>query len=147
MGVFDPGVNALSILTALIPDCIKLTNATLAVPANYQAPLTAELSMHTSANAPITASFDFLQTGLQTWDILVHTASGALTLTNGGAKLTIAGEKLALSTEPNQEYAGVYRHFAQCVRTGESDCDLRPLELVADAFLLGRRETIPAFSF
>lgn len=32
LGVFDPGINALSILTEILPDAIHLTDATLEVP-------------------------------------------------------------------------------------------------------------------
>jgi len=147
MGVFDPGINALSILTALIADRIVLQNANLSVPANRQAPLAAELRLQTITGAPITAAFDFLQTGQQCWDIAVQTDDGALTLSEGGARLAIDNTNVPLITAPHQEYRGVYEHFARCIHDGGSDCDLRPLELVADAFLLGRRTITPAFTF
>lgn len=47
----------------------------------------------------------------------------------------------------NREYARLYRRFAELIERGESDVDLRPLQLVADAFLLGRRREGPAFAF
>ena len=43
-GVFDPGINALSILTRILPSPIFVQSATLAVPANRAAPIAAEIS-------------------------------------------------------------------------------------------------------
>jgi D-galactose 1-dehydrogenase len=69
LGVFDPGINALSIATAILPRPFFLTGATLHVPENCQSPIQAELDFVDAAGAPIRAEFDFLQTGPQSWDI------------------------------------------------------------------------------
>jgi D-galactose 1-dehydrogenase len=45
----------------------------------------------------------------------------------------------------NAEYAGLYRRFIELAATGETDVDLAPFQLVADAFLLGRRRTVEPF--
>jgi len=39
----------------------------------------------------------------------------------------------------------IYRRFAGLLRARESDVDSRPLRIVADAFLIGARETTDAF--
>ena len=44
MGVFDPGINALSILTAILPTPVHLTAATLTFPENCQTPIAAALT-------------------------------------------------------------------------------------------------------
>ncbi|MDB5454590.1 MAG: Galactose 1-dehydrogenase, partial [Caulobacter sp.] len=44
LGVFDPGINALSIATRILPKAFFLTEATLHFPENRQAPIAAELS-------------------------------------------------------------------------------------------------------
>jgi D-galactose 1-dehydrogenase len=46
---------------------------------------------------------------------------------------------------PDQEYRELYRRFVKLAVTGESDVDLAPLRLVADAFLLGRRNVVAPF--
>ncbi len=46
---------------------------------------------------------------------------------------------------PPQEYAGIYRHFAVLLESGRNHIDARPFELVADAFLLGRRVEVAPF--
>ncbi|MEJ0060412.1 MAG: Gfo/Idh/MocA family oxidoreductase [Terricaulis sp.] len=76
LGVFDPGINALSILTHILPAPFALRSAKLAFPGNRQAPIGAELSFADAHGAPIHAVFDFLQTGHQTWDIRVETDQG-----------------------------------------------------------------------
>jgi D-galactose 1-dehydrogenase len=39
----------------------------------------------------------------------------------------------------------LYRRFAEIVRAGESDADIAPLQHVADAFMLGKRNVVEAF--
>jgi D-galactose 1-dehydrogenase len=143
LGVFDPGINALSILTRILPQPLFVTSADLAFPANRDAPIAATLSLSDAAGLPISAEFDFRQTGPQSWDIHVDTDAGPVTLSSGGAKLSAGGVQHVVAAEA--EYAGLYRRFVQLTATGETDVDLAPLQLVADAFLLGRRRTVEPF--
>lgn len=145
LGVFDPAINALSILTRILPRPVFLTSAHLAFPANRAAPIAAELDMADTEDVPIRAELDFLQTGPQTWDIRVETDAGNLTLSSGGAKLFHDGAALINAKEA--EYAGIYRHFVELIRAGRSDVDATPLALVADAFLLGRRTIVDPFEY
>ncbi len=91
LGVFDPAINALSIVTRILPLPFFLSRGVLHVPENRQSPIQAELDFRDASGAPIRAELDFLQTGPQSWDIEVDTDDGALKLTNGGAKLWIDG--------------------------------------------------------
>jgi D-galactose 1-dehydrogenase len=143
MGVFDPGINALSIATHILPPFF-LTGATLSVPANRQAPIAADLHFADAAGTPIRARFDWRQTGPQTWDIRVETDDGPLVLSRGGAALSIAGRDRPLP--PEAEYRGLYDRFATLVRSGASDVDLNPLIHAADAFMRGERRTVEAFT-
>ena len=43
------------------------------------------------------------------------------------------------------EYPSLYARFAELVEAGESDVDREPLRIVADAFLVGRREIVEPF--
>ena len=45
LGVFDPGINALSILTRILPQPLFVTAAELSFPANREAPIAARLSL------------------------------------------------------------------------------------------------------
>jgi D-galactose 1-dehydrogenase/L-arabinose 1- dehydrogenase len=143
-GVFDPGINALSIATTILPAPLFVEAATMDVPAGRAGPLAAELALR-CGGAKGRASFDFLQTGPQTWDIEVDTDAGTLRLSMGGSVLRLPGE--AEVTEPDREYPRLYARFAELVARGESDVDVRPMRLVADAFLLAERRETAAFSF
>jgi D-galactose 1-dehydrogenase len=143
LGVFDPGINALSILTHILPRPPFVTAARLSVPANCAMPIAARLSLRDSAGLPIEAEFDFRQTDPQSWDILAETDAGLLTLSGGGARLSVESEVAVGAMEG--EYRGIYRRFIELVSTGASDVDLIPFQLVADAFMLGARETVEPF--
>ena len=143
LGVFDPGINALSILTRILPQPLFVTSADLAFPANRAAPIAATLALSDAQGLKITAEFDFRQTGPQSWDIDLYTDGGPVTLSMGGARLRAGGKQLV--DAPDAEYAGLYRRFRELAATGETDVDLAPLQLVADAFLLGRRSMVEPF--
>ncbi|AMJ61438.1 Gfo/Idh/MocA family protein [Bosea sp. PAMC 26642] len=145
LGVFDPGINALSILTRILPRPVFLRAAGLAFPANREAPIAAELDLADETGLPIRAEFDFLQSGPQSWDMRIETEGGTLMLSAGGAKLDHDGR--ALVDEPEAEYPALYRRFVHLVSQRESDVDLAPLQLVADAFLLGKRRGVEAFTW
>ena len=143
LGVFDPGINALSILTEIVREPIRLRAARLEVPSNRHAPIAAELCMETAGGAPIEAVFDFRQTGPQNWDIAIDADDGALLLSEGGARLAVDAVRQAVA--PEGEYPAMYRHFVDLIRRGRSDVDLAPLRLVADAFLCGRFQPTDPF--
>ena len=144
MGVFDPGINALSIATRILPRPFFLQEGVLRFPENRQAPVAADLAFVDPDGVRMEVGLDWLQTGPQTWDIRVETDGGVLTLKMGGSRMEVDGQRI--SEAPEQEYAGLYRRFARLVREGRSYVDVRPLRLVADAFLLGRREIVEAFN-
>jgi D-galactose 1-dehydrogenase len=143
LGVFDPGINALSIVTHILPKAIFLTGATLEFPENRDAPIAADLHFKNANDVPVHAEFDWRQTGKQSWDILAETEAGHVELAEGGSKLSINGE-LKFSA-PEEEYPALYRRFADIVKAGKSDVDLAPLRHVADAFMLGKRKFVDAF--
>jgi len=143
LGVFDPGVNALSILTEIMPREVFVTRAALEIPANVQGPVAAHVEMTDLHATAITADFDFLQTGPQTWSLDIETDTEDLRLSLGGAVLDIGGRRIVEAADT--EYSGLYRRFAELIRSGRSDVDVRPLALVADAFLLGGRTLVDPF--
>jgi D-galactose 1-dehydrogenase len=141
-GVFDPGINALSIMTHILPHPFCVTEARLRFPQNKAAPIAADLTFRDTSGAEILMDLDFRQTGPQRWDIVVETDAGTLALAAGGAVLTLpSGSGPARSPE----YPNLYRHFAQLIRAGCGDVDAGPLRLVADAFLIGQSLTVDPF--
>jgi D-galactose 1-dehydrogenase len=143
LGVFDPGINALSIVTEILPSQIFLASASLEFPENRDAPIAADLHFQDAGALRVHAEFDWRQTGKQSWDIIVETAKGQVKLSDGGARLWIGGEEQKLDKEA--EYPSLYRQFAALVKAGRSDVDVAPLRHVADAFMLGRRKVVDAF--
>ncbi len=141
MGVFDPGINALSILTEILPAPVFLRSGTLEFPENRATPIAAQLAF----SGGVTADFDWRQTGPQTWDITVDTDAGRLELIEGGNRGTANGAALPIS--PLAEYRALYARLADLVQRRASDVDLSPLIHVADAMMLGARKQVAAFHF
>ena len=141
-GVFDPGINALSIATHILPPMF-ISQATLDFPANRDAPVAAHVVFRTAGGVTVPMKLDWLQTGPQSWDILAETDAGPMHLSGGGAKLAVDGR--IVHEEPEAEYPMLYRRFAEIIGAGVSDVDLAPLQHVADAFMLGKRNVVEAF--
>lgn len=141
--MFDPGINALSILSCILPEPLVLTAACLSVPANCATPVAAELEGSVGESGRFQGHLDFLQTGRQTWTIDVDTDAGRLSLAMGGAELWIAGERQDVG--PSREYPSIYRRFAALVHGAQCEVDAAPLALAADAFLIGRQRTVGKF--
>jgi D-galactose 1-dehydrogenase len=144
-GVFDPGINALSILTRILPRPVFVTGGELGFPSNREAPIVVEMQMSDATGLPIRAEFDFRQAGPQSWDIRIETDRGPLVLSGGGARMSDGDSGVVDAMR--EEYPALYRQFVALTSKGECDVDLAPLQIVADAFLLGRRRSVEAFEF
>ncbi len=142
-GVFDPGINALSILTEVLPEQVRLVDAAMLIPANRGAPIAAELSMETASGVPVSAAFDWRQTGPQIWEILFEAGDERFDFVQGGddAATAAPGEESGIA----HEYRTMYRRFVSLVQAFESDVDLAPLRLVADAFMRGQIDQTDPF--
>ena len=142
-GVFDPGINALSILTALVPGRIAVCAATLERPENCAAPIAALLAMESAKGVPISAEFDFRQTGPQSWDIAIDADAGRLLLSDGGNTLSIDGASGDCGAE--QEYPRLYARFAELIGQGACEVDASPLQLVCDAQTIAQVTVVEPF--
>jgi len=142
MGVFDPGINALSVLTEILPMPVHVTAATLEFPENRDTPIAAQISF----SGGITADFDWRQEGPQTWDIDIETDQGPVALRHGGNQLVLDGQATGDASIMG-EYPALYARMAGLIRTGQSEVDLSPMVHVADALTLGRRVTVAGFAF
>jgi D-galactose 1-dehydrogenase len=144
-GVFDPGINALSIITKIMPEPVLISEAELAFPANADAPIAAELAFTLAGRSgAFRAIMDWRPIERDIWEITVETDDGArLLLASGGARLSVNG-RVAVEKSP-EEYEAIYDHFGQLLSEGRSHIDAAPFQLVADAFLLGRRREVEAF--
>jgi len=143
LGVFDPGINALSIITRILPHAFFLKSAELFVPANRQNPIAANLDFSDALGTPIRAEFDWRFGPQELWQIEVTTRDGLLHLAQGGKFLKIDGEVKDIGAE--REYPSLYDRFFELISTGSSDVDVSPLQHVADAMLLGKRHEVETF--
>jgi predicted dehydrogenase len=145
-GILDPGINAISILTRLFDEALLPRSVTLFVPANCQTPIAAEITLETGGGAEIQMELDFRHTGTQTWDILLETDAEPITLSSGGALLSLGDAPVpTASGDLHGEYRSIYRRFAELVARGQSEADARPMRLVADIFLMGKRIPVEPF--
>ncbi|WP_207791550.1 Gfo/Idh/MocA family protein [Sandaracinobacteroides saxicola] len=130
-GVFDPGINALSILTSLVPGDTRMQSAHLIRPPGKPMPIIATLDF-SQAGIPVHAHFDWSPVATETWDIAFDTREGPLLLSNGGATLHVDGTLVETPHLP--EYQRLYARFAALEKAGASDADLSPLIIVEAAF-------------
>jgi len=139
-GVFDAGVNGLSILTRILPEPLVVRAATLRIPHRSQTPIAVEIDFAGLREE------DHLHVGMD-WrtptaerSIEIVTRSGRhLRMPNSGRHLEVDGTVLV--DEENLEYPRIYDRFAELIASGESQLDEWPLVVVADAYLIGR--TLP----
>ena len=143
-GVFDPGINALSVLTEILPSEVCVERATLEFPAEPAGADSRPICSCAPPRAPaIDAEFDFRQKGEQSWDIELQTGAGNLRLSRGGAGLAIDGQTMMLDEGMAGEYPRLYRALrATCARAADPRWTWRPFQLVADAFLVGERRSV-----
>ena len=142
-GIFDPGINALSIATRILPSRLFVREAVLSFPENKQTPIAARIAFEGEAGR-FEADLDWRYTEGERWTIRVETGDGiAIELLDGGARMTVDGEPRPAASPG--EYPSLYARFAELVEARESDVDREPLRIVADSFLVGRREMVEPF--
>ena len=140
-GVFDPGINGLSILTRLLPEPLLVRDANMLFPGNKQAPIAADLNFR---GDNMTAVMDWRGERGEEWSIHIETMSGKIiNLKQGGAKLEINGVPQALGK--HDEYRSIYAEFANVMTSQISKLDREPLRIVADCFLVGERKMVEDF--
>jgi D-galactose 1-dehydrogenase len=145
-GVCDPGINALSIFSKIMPFPVFVESAKLSFPANRQTPVNVEAVFKSGQKhqPKMSAGFNWLEESGEIWTIAIETEAGSkLKLERGGTVLKIAGKTEV--TEPSTEYEQIYDRFAKLLKKGKSDMDGAPLRLIADMFLLGARENVAEF--
>ena len=136
-GVFDAGVNGLSIVTRILPQPLVVRAATLRIPQRAQTPIAVDIDFAGLRDG------DRLHIGMD-WrtptaerSIEVLTRTGRrLWMPNSGRRLELDGTVLV--DEENLEYPRIYDRFAELIEAGESQLDEWPLVVVADAYLIGR---------
>lgn len=143
-GVFDPGINALSIATRIFPGTLLVSKAELSFPEVAHTPIAAEIEFASAvADGPLRCSLDWRRSEGEEWTIAIRTADGVeVRLENGGSRLLIDG--LEQAAQGPGEYPDIYRLFVELIDDRRSHVDVVPLRLVADCLLVGRRRMVEA---
>lgn len=139
-GVFDPGVNALSILSRILPQRLLVRGADLFIKAGAETPIAAHVALGIEAwPEPCgMAEFDGRGEGDVVREIAVTTRAGSvLRLANSGSRLLV-DDRVVVDGE-RAEYPRLYDHFAGLLEARTSEIDPLPLGLVNDALATGRR--------
>lgn len=141
-GVFDPGINAFSIVTKIFPGALFVRSAELSFPENAQTPVAGEIDFASDvADGPLHASLNFLKQDGEAWTIDIRTTDGTdIKLTHGGSRLFIDGEERTVTGIG--EYPDIYREFVDLIDERRSLVDVRPLRLVADCLLAARHKRV-----
>lgn len=135
-GVFDTGINGLSILTHILGEPLLVRDVSLLFPSNKHAPISAEVIFHGQDRK---ALIDWRGGNQEQWLINIETKSGkSIRLDEGGARLEINGVPQPLWAA--SEYRSIYQDFADVVTHRRSKIDREPLRIVADCFLAGERK-------
>lgn len=144
-GVLDPGINALSILTTILPGTLVVSEASLSIPENRDTPVAARMSLRNLEGTKVSVEFDWLAEGPPQWDIRILADEGEALLCDGGARLLIDGEKTM--SGPDREYLALYERLAALIESGSSDVDLSPMRIVSDAMAVAHHEIAPPFEW
>jgi D-galactose 1-dehydrogenase len=136
LGVFDAGINALSILTALSRSPWYVAKAELGYQEPQQTPVAAILQLRSRRGDIGTLVMDWRAKSRERRDIRMLSPKGFLELSDGGSSLHGA---LQYRADKEKEYDRVYEKFHQLILEHRSEMDLEPLRIVADAFLIGSR--------
>ncbi|WDR07019.1 Gfo/Idh/MocA family oxidoreductase [Devosia rhodophyticola] len=147
-GVCDPGINALSIFTKIMPFPVFVKSAELNFPANRQTPIDAEIVFKSGqVHQPImSAGFNWLEENGEVWTISIETVRGDQLKLESGGRILKVNDKIVVEA-PSEEYERIYDRFAALLENHESDVQDAPLRLTADAFLMGARNNIEPFEW
>ena len=143
-GVFDPGINALSILTEVLPEQVRLVDAAMLMPCQSRG---ADCGRYSAWKPPAARRFRRRSIGgrpaRKSGRSFSRRVRSALTLYKAvmTRPMLLPGEESGLASE----YRAMYRRFVSLVQSGESDVDLAPLRLVADAFMRGKIDQTDPF--
>lgn len=145
LGVFDMGINALSVASRLFAQPPFVRSAELRIAENHAAPLSAVLQLGIDGcDGPMEVRMDWGHRGEHRRELRIWTACGhRLELLESGGRLVVDGT-VAIDA-PRAEYAMLYARFAALLTEGRIEADLAPLRMTLDALAIGRRTRLPPF--
>jgi predicted dehydrogenase len=144
-GVFDAGINALSILCHVLPNLeFRVESARFRVPPWAVTPACAELVLTWEDSGTGHVAFEWRNGGDDVWDISIRGADEAgrtEALVLRGARMLLRDGTVAISSVKDEEYAGVYRDFAEAARSRARRVSISEMRIIEDATLLANVES------
>ena len=137
-GVLDMGINALSLLTHLLPGPVEVQAAKWRPPVTAHAaamPQAGQLQLLAECGCRVALALDGAAAA-DRWELAFALDGGdTLRLAQGGAALW--WNDAPVPVPHVAEYAGVYAHFAALVAAGRAEVDVAPLQLAEAALAMG----------
>ena len=133
-GVFDSGINALSILYELTSDDFFAEKIEFYRPRNWESPIAASFNLGKRNKLCGSVNFDFRACEKESWEIKFTSGKNELFLSNGGQCMQIDKTHIELKDKKNSEYEDMYLHFRDVILQKQINFDTRPLNLVEKLF-------------
>ena len=133
-GVFDPGINALSVLCHVMPGAgFRVERSRLRLPPGAATPALVEMRLAWEGGAG-DAAFEWRRGGEDVWNITLRGAFGELLIR--GVRTLLRDGAVILPAGPDVEYAGLYRSFRAAIAAGRSEVSLREMRIIEDAIAI-----------
>jgi hypothetical protein len=132
-GIFDPLVNALSIVEKILGTTVKLVKGEAKVPSSWEAAISGSYEFEPVGRShfPIMVKAAWRSGGSSRWDIIITTESGTeVKLGSGGGALAING--VPHDTPSTNEYVAAYEHCANRLMNKTPDVNYGPLQALID---------------
>tara|TARA_B100001057_G_C22861315_1_gene954597 strand:+ start:1090 stop:2019 length:930 start_codon:yes stop_codon:yes gene_type:complete len=129
-GVFDSGMNALSILYELTNNDFFADNVEFYKPMNWDSPIAVKFNLGVKDKICGEANFDFRASEIESWEIKFFSGKNKLFLLNGGQSMFVNNISIKDEGKKLSEYENMYEHFRDTILRKETNFDTRPLNLV-----------------
>ena len=136
-GVFDAGINALSILTEFFESDFHPTDVIFFKPLHWSSPVAAKFILTNKAKIKVDAFFDWrVQKNVK--DIreitFLSEKNETMKLLDGGNKIKINKKVIKKAIRYTSEYTNLYLEFCKLINQKKSNLDYRPLKIVLELF-------------
>ena len=137
-GVFDPGINALSVLCRVMAGAeFRVESAHLRLPPGAATPAAVDMRLAWEGGEG-DAAFEWRRGGTDVWNVTLRGAFGELLIR--GVRTLLRDGVAILPEGPNHEYDGVYRAFRAAIGAGRSEVSQRELRIIEDAIAIASVE-------
>ena len=137
-GVFDPGINALSVLCHVMPAAeFRVERARLRIPPGAATPALVEMRLAWEGGA-VDSAFEWRRGGEDVWNITFHGAFGELLIR--GVRTLLQDGAVIVPEGPDREYDGLYRAFRAAIAAGSPAVSLREMRIIEDAIAIAAVE-------